>query len=146
MHNHQQFEFMYAYKGDFYIELLDSQREGDKEPQVKTIQVKQGSFVFIDANVFHRLRIYNNDVWIYNIELMPIHYSKMTSSEATNILAVNYGNLFSTTHLKYLFNQNNDLIVYPDTSNVDVSFKNLINAISKPHALLKIDAISKVNF
>ena len=63
---------------------------------------------------------------------MPMHYSKMTSSEATNILSVDYGNLFSTTHLKHLFNKGADVIAYPDTSNVDVSFKNLINATAKP--------------
>ena len=132
MHNHPQFEFMYAYKGDFYLEFLSEDVDENKESQVKTLQVKQGSFVFIDAKVFHRLRIHEDDVWIYNIELMPMHYSKMTSSEATNILSVDYGNLFSTTHLKHLFNKGADVIAYPDTSNVDVSFKNLINATAKP--------------
>lgn len=138
MHNHPQFEFMYAYRGDFYIELLDGEHEiNSKDAKVKTLQVKQGSFIFIDANVFHRLRIHDDDVWIYNIELMPKHYSNMTSSEATHILEVDYGKLFLTTHLRHLVNQGNDLTAYPDTSNVDVSFKNLINTISKPSRMVE---------
>lgn len=132
MHKHNQFEFMYAYKGDFYIELLENEQEESAETKIKTLQVKQGSFVFIDTNVFHRLRIHDNDVWIYNIELMPLRYTQMENNKITNILSVDYGNLFFNTHLKHLLNQGNALIAYPDTSNVDVSFKNFINAVSKP--------------
>ncbi len=129
MHNHPQFEFMYAYKGNFYLELLIDE---NNDKQVNTIEVKQGSFIFIDANMFHRLSIKDEDVWIYNLEITPIANAKTQDGELNDPLSIRYDHLFTNTALKHIFNQEKTVNVYPDTSNIDVSFKNLINTLSKP--------------
>ena len=132
MHQHTQFEFMYAYKGNFYIELLNDNEGENSSSKVNTIKVKQGSFVFIDSNIFHRLRINDSDVWIYNLELIPVTSSDEPDGELNKLLSINYYSLFSQTSLRHIFEQKNSIQIFPDTSNVDISFKNLIHTLSKP--------------
>ena len=63
MHNHSYFEMMYSAKGNFNVEIMRS-----AEPEkIETITVHQGELIFLDAYLFHRLQIEEEEVVIYNV-------------------------------------------------------------------------------
>ena len=72
MHKHGYFEFMYANRGNFDLEILRdvSRRE------VEIYTVKQGEFVFIDAYTFHRLRV-NEDIVKFFRHSVPTDKNKI---------------------------------------------------------------------
>ena len=63
LHSHHRIEIMYVTKGEMQIEYQNSQKNVD------TLTVLPNNYVFIDANVPHKIRVNNIATNIYNIEL-----------------------------------------------------------------------------
>lgn len=127
MHKHGYFEFMYANRGNFDLEILRdvSRRE------VEIYTVKQGEFVFIDAYTFHRLRVNEDNVVIYNMEFEPKSPSDFNPHNINSIFPVNYEKLIENTLLKNIANTENGFAIYADNGKVDTIFREFISALTR---------------
>lgn len=125
MHNHEYIEIMYAKKGNFDIEFLENQSSTNS---IYTVTVNQGSLIFLDSSIFHRLKV-NNDAIIYNVELKPTTIEEYNPFDVNSVFPINYKMLTSKTNLALL--TNGHYVVVPDLSNVENAMRNLIFSLSK---------------
>ncbi|MBQ8885763.1 MAG: helix-turn-helix transcriptional regulator [Clostridia bacterium] len=128
MHKHGYFEIMYAQRGSFNIELST---DPEKEGTLSTVTVNQGSFIFLDADLFHRLKIAEPEVVIYCIEFAPKPPDEYNPFEVNSVFPVNYKALLNKTNLKYLAESSSGYMVVPNLCNVDSALHNLIFQLSK---------------
>ena len=124
MHNHPYFELMYSSKGNFRLEILKAAENAAKE--IETVTVHQGELIFLDSYLFHRLQIDENDVVIYNVELLPQLYEQNKSLEINTLFAISYAALIERTKLKTLATAPNGFVIVPNLSKIDDSFRELI--------------------
>lgn len=126
MHNHAYIEIMYAKKGNFDIEILPNENSINA---MRTVTINQGSLIFIDSSIFHRLKIHDKNTVIYNVELLPVSLEEYNPFSVNSILPINYKTLTSKTNLTAL--TKNDYTVVPDLSNIESAMRNLIFSLSK---------------
>lgn len=131
MHNHAYFEIMYASKGNFVLEILSKKAKSQDEAETTTVTVHQGELVFLDAHIFHRLRIEEEEVVIYNVELQPSAVERDNAFHVTSIFAVNYAQLIERTGLKALAYSPLGYAIVPDLSKIDFAFRELITGLTK---------------
>ena len=137
MHNHSYIEIMYAKAGNFIIEILPDENELS---DIITVTVNQGSIIFLDSELFHRLKINENEnAVIYNVELLPVSVEEYNPFNINDILPINYKQFLQLSNLSFL--TNNDYTIVPDLSNIETAMHNLIFSLSKPANSLE-DAIS----
>lgn len=127
MHKHGYFEIMYAQKGSFSIEVASEASESD----FSSVTINQGSLIFLDAYLFHRLKISEKEVIIYNIELDPILPNDDNPFDVNSIIPINYRTLLKKTNLKFLTENEQKYMVIPNLCNIDSVFHNLILQLSK---------------
>ncbi len=127
MHNHPYFELMYASKGSFNVEIMYTDEHGKE--QIEVVAVQQGELIFLDAYLFHRLQIAEEDVGIYNVELIPRMIERGEDLEVDNLFAINYAALIERTNLKALANTPRGYLVIPNLSKIDISLRELIYAM-----------------
>ena len=99
MHNHSYFEFMYAEKGSFTIETMKDPEKIDQS-EIASLTVHQGEFIFIDAYLFHRLKITDENATIYNIELEPKSPEEYNPFNVNALMPIRYTALIEETNLK----------------------------------------------
>ena len=99
MHNHSYFEFMYAEKGSFTIETMKDPEKIDQS-EIASLTVHQGEFIFIDAYLFHRLKITDENATIYNIELEPKSPEEYNPFNVNALMPIRYNALIEETNLK----------------------------------------------
>lgn len=128
MHNHSYFELMYADKGNFRLEVM---QRGKKDGKPETIIVHQGELVFIDAYLFHRLHISEEEVVIYNVELQPRPLADYNPSHINALYAVHYPALIRETSLRLLADSDCGYVVVPNLSRIDTVFRELVMLIPK---------------
>ena len=125
MHNHEYIEIMYAKKGNFDIEFFE---DAEHVKSLFSITVNQGSLIFLDSFVFHRLKV-NHDAVIYNVELKPTNIDNYNPFEVNTLFPINYKSLISKTNLSLLTNA--PYTIVPDLSNVETAIRSLIFSLSK---------------
>lgn len=138
MHNHGYFEFMYAARGNFNIEILKdpdnaaiTQPEKAEKSEITSLTIHQGEFIFIDAYLFHRLKIPEKDVMIYNIELEPKQPKDYNPFNVNSIIPIYYGSLIEGTSLKNIARSPAKYSILTDNSKVSLAFHNLIASLLK---------------
>lgn len=129
MHNHAYFEMMYAAKGNFLLEAVPLGAEPSSQEEINNVLVRQGELVFLDAGVFHRLRIEEGEVVIYNVELQATPARKFEPSHISNLCPINYSALIACTGLKKLSGSPQGYTVVPNLSRIDSSLRELIISI-----------------
>lgn len=130
MHNHGYFEFMYAARGNFNIEVFKDPEKMEKS-DITSLTIRQGEFIFIDAYLFHRLKITEKDVMIYNIELEPKQPKDYNPFNVNSIVPIYYGALIEGTNLKNIAKSTSKYTILTDNSKVSLAFHNLIAALLK---------------
>lgn len=137
MHNHAYFELMYASKGNFLLEVVPQGVSPENASEIFTVTVQQGELIFIDAYLFHRLVIEDEEVTIYNVEMQPCESAKYDPFRINRILPVNYNALIDQTSLKTLANARTGYTVVPNLSRIDYAFRELISNMMKPSATVE---------
>ena len=132
MHNHAYFEMMYAAKGNFNVEIMDA---SDQE-KIRTVTVHQGELIFLDSYFFHRLQVSEEEIVIYNLELIP-QMGDQEQPSIDTLFAISYVALIERTHLKVLANSANGYTVIPNLSNIDSVMREVIYAMMNTHTLLE---------
>lgn len=127
LHNHGYFEIMYAKTGAFHVEIATNPNNSE---EFFTVTVNQGSFIFLDSYLFHRLKI-SQDATIYNIELEPTLPENNNPFNVNAVLPINYSALLTKTQLSIIANNTNGYMVVPNLSNVDSTMHNLILLLTK---------------
>ena len=128
MHNHNYVEIMYAKKGNFLIEILPDENALN---ELFAVTVNQGSLIFLDSALYHRLKINDNEkAVIYNVELLPVPIDDYNPFDVNSILPINYKSLISKTNLSLLTKESYTIV--PDLSNIETAMRNLIFSLSKP--------------
>lgn len=127
MHNHDYIEIMYAKKGNFDIEILPDE---NSLTNIQKVTVNQGTLIFVDSSIFHRLRINDDGVVIYNVELLPVPIEEYNPFDVNSILPINFKTLSALTNLSAL--TTGDYAIVPDLSNIETAIRNLIFSLSKP--------------
>lgn len=130
MHNHPCFEMMYASKGNFNLEIMQSKADSEDKP-IDTITVHQGELIFLDSFLFHRLQIEENEVIIYNVELQPRTETQENPFGIGKMFAVSYAALIERTSLKSIANNSAGYTIVPNLSKIDFSFRELIYTMMK---------------
>lgn len=128
MHNHSYFEMMYSAKGSFNVEIMRSASDAEAE-KIEKIAVHQGELIFLDAYLFHRLQIEEEEVVIYNVELIPQADEKEEPFGINTLFAISYAALIERTSLKKLAFSPDGYTVIPNLSKIDSSLRDLIYAI-----------------
>ena len=128
MHNHSYFEMMYSAKGSFNVEIMRS-ASGAEAEKIRKIAVHQGELIFLDAYLFHRLQIEEEEVVIYNVELIPQADEKEEPFGINTLFAISYAALIERTSLKNLAFSPDGYTVIPNFSKIDSSLRDLIYAI-----------------
>lgn len=132
MHNHAYFELMYASKGNFLLEVMPQGVPHENDSQINVVTVHQGELIFVDAFLFHRLVIEEEEVVIYNVEMQPRESMQYDPYRVNRILPVNYNALIEQTSLKTLANAKTGYTVVPNLSRIDSVFRELISNILRP--------------
>lgn len=132
MHNHAYFEMMYAAKGNFNVEIM----EASDQEKIRTITVHQGELIFLDSYFFHRLQVSEEEVVIYNLELIP-QMGDQEQPSIDTLFAISYVALIERTHLKVLANSANGYTVIPNLSNIDSVMREVIYAMMNTHTLIE---------
>ncbi len=131
MHNHPQFELMYASRGNFIFEYVPRGLNAQNPENVKRIPVHQGELIFIDSYFFHRIQIEEEEITIYNIELLPSPSSSYDPFRVNLMSPINYAALIEHTSLKKLAYNKNGFVVVPNLSDIDSAFRELITTLTK---------------
>ena len=132
MHNHVYFELMYASKGNFRLEVVPQGTSPENASEIFTVTVHQGELIFLDAYLFHRLVIDEEEVIIYNVEMQPCESAKYDPFRVNRILPVNYNALIDQTSLKTLAATKTGYMIIPNLSRIDYAFRELISNMMKP--------------
>lgn len=132
MHNHGYFEFMYAEKGSFTIETM-TDPDNPAQSEITPLTVHQGEFIFIDAYLFHRLKITGENATIYNIELEPKSPEEYNPFNVNALMPIRYNALLEETNLKNIVKatEKNGYTILSDNSKVLLAFHNLIATLLK---------------
>lgn len=139
MHNHSYFEFMYAEKGSFTIETMKDPEKIDQS-EIASLTVHQGEFIFIDAYLFHRLKITDENATIYNIELEPKSPEEYNPFNVNALMPIRYNALIEETNLKNIAKATSGggYTILSDNSKVLLAFHNLITSLLKNNLNKKI--------
>lgn len=124
MHNHKYIEMMYSKEGYFTIEFL----ENEKDSATTLVTVHQGSLIFLNSYVFHRLKIPEYAV-IYNVELEPTSLNEYNPYNVNSFFSIDHKSFILNTPLSSVFSEKYHII--PDLSNIENAFRNLIFSLSK---------------
>lgn len=123
MHKHAYFEIMYASEGSFFLDIYDEKQSSD----FKRYNIKKGQIIVLDAHVFHRVLLDENQyAIIYNVEFMPRSPDEYNPFGINAIMKLNYSSLFLQTNFKYITNNPLGYAIVADTHNVGSTFKNLV--------------------
>lgn len=134
-HNHPYFELMYAADGNFNVEIVRRDAEGREE--IFTVTVHQGELIFLDSYLFHRLQIIEENVVIYNVELLPQMDSRNDTFDTGTLFAISYAALMERTNLKALADTQDGYLVIPNLSKIDLSLRELIYAMMNTNQRLE---------
>ena len=123
MHNHSYFEFMYAEKRSFTIETM-TDPDNPAQSVITPLTVHQGEFIFIDAYLFHRLKITGENATIYNIELEPKSPEEYNPFNVNALMPIRYNALLEETNLKNIVKatEKNGYTILSDNSKVLLAF------------------------